>query len=568
MILKDFPIISFDGGVVRNKSSYAMKKNELLSAYNVEIDELGRVIRRRGNQHYGSYLAHKNSAADVTPAGAENSFSFAKNAVSAASSTSMLVNDNATSGVVVRIIGSRLAGAITSASTTIDLISSSDFATGVTAFVEIEGDLITYTGVNANQLTGVTGITSSHAIGVPVHTTIQITQPSTAFDFTQGGYYAIADSSSISWDNCFVSSRNVLDYSASGGNFSGTPIKFTDGATPNVGVLFLVNYRDRFYGAGSGASATLTIDGANRVFYSALGDGTSWTMTNYFDIKDQSGDITSGLKVFNDVLNIFKRSSFYSYNQVSLKKRSSIVGAYNNKVIQEVNGLMYTFCPSGIWITNGISHRKISKPVEEYIKNFKPQFDDNTRVITNTFAFKYGDNYCVYLGNITKPETQSNVILVYNTIKKNWSVFFTDIQWLHANSFSRYLFGGRLQETEGVFAGSVTSGTPTYRFWKLFSNEHLNGAGNSFGGDLKLDTFFNTGVDIAAHFETPLYDLATPQYIKKFKYIRGLSEVVGWNAEYRIEDKVGVSGYKPIGQFQRPNQRLAIPNTPLGYRIG
>ena len=70
------------------------------------------------------------------------------------------------------------------------------------------------------------------------------------------------------------------------------------------------------------------------------------------------------------------------------------------------------------------------------------------------------------------------------------------------------------------------------RYWKMFSKEHINGASNSFGGDILTDLFFNTGQQIPAHFETPLYDLGTPQYIKKFKYIRGLSEVVGWEASY------------------------------------
>lgn len=560
--LKDYPIIDFSGGIVRNKSSYAMKKNELLSAYNVEIDELGRVIRRRGNQHHGGYTAFNTTAGGKSPTGCENSFVYFLSNVSSAPIFRHFVNDFTTTGYVAEITGSYLTSAITTVSTTIPVASATNFSiAGTTGMCEIEGDIITYTGVSGSNLTGASVIDSNHASGSPVHALREIAQPSTVFDTTQGCYYALA-SDGTTPNTCFVSSRTVLA-SITSGAFS-APITFSDD-TDKVAVLFLNNYRDRLYGCGSGSGTTAN-SGANRVFYSALGNASdnNWTKANYFDLP--TTDLSSALKTYNDVQYAFTINNLFAYNQITLKRRSSIVGAYNNKCPQEINGLMYTFCPSGIWVTNGTSHRKISDPVKEYIKNFKPQFDAYVRVITNTFAYKEGDNYCVYLGSITKPETQSNIILKYNTIKKNWTVDFTDIQWLHAKSFPIYPFGGKVQEVEGVFAGS--SGTATYRYWKLFSNEHVNGAGTSTGGDLRLDSFFNTGNDIPAHFETQLYDLATPQYIKKFKYIRGLSEVVGWNAEYRVENKEGVTLYKPIGQFQRPNQRLVIPKTPEGYRIG
>jgi len=562
MILKDFPIISFDGGVVRNKSSYAMKKNELLSAYNVEIDELGRIIKRKGFQHHGTYYVGDSSFIDLNPvaASAENSFSYVLNAASAAMSFRHFVNDAISTGRVWEIRGDRLTAAITTASTTIVLSDGTYFPSSANGMVEIEGNIINYTGKTSNTLTGVTGITSSHAIGAPVHISRQITAPTpTTWDFTAGGYYAMA-SDGTSNDELFISSRTFLTWIGDGG------VNATGSTT--VTVLFITNYRDRLYGCGSGAGSLAT-SGVNRVFYSALGNGTSWTTASYFDVSDAKGDITTGQIVFADKLLIFKTNSFFVYNQVTLKQKSTIVGAYNNKVIQEVNGLIYTTSPSGVWVTNGVSSKKISKPVEEYLKHFKPIRDANNRVVTNIFGFKYRDFYGIYIKDITKPESLSDVCLVYDTVKKNWTIHHSGYSdFVHINSFPRFLFGNRLQDQEGIFAGGTTTDGTSMRYWKLYSNEHYTGAGASAGGDILTDLFFNTGTQISASFETPLYDLATPQYIKKFKYIRGLSEVVGWNAEYRIEDKVGVSGYKPIGQFQRPNQRLVIPNTPSGYRIG
>ena len=563
MIIKDQSFIDFSGGIVRNQSSYVTKKNQLLSAYNVEIDELGRVIRRRGYQHHGAEIAYGITGGGDTLDGCENSFMYLLSNVSSALVRRHFVNDEISTGIVAEVMGDRLTTAITASSTSIVLNSATNFPNSA-ATIEIEGDIINYGSVTGSTLNTVSNVTSSHAVGAPVHILREITQPSTAFDFTQGGYYALA-SDGTTPNSCFVSSRNVLS-SVTSGAFS-APITFSDD-TDNVQVLFIKNYRDRLYGCGSGA-ATLANSGMNRVFYSALGNASdnNWTKANNFDLPGD-GDISSAEMVYNDVLYIFKINHLYSYNQITLKRRSAVMGAYNNKVPQEINGLIYTFCPSGVWVSNGLSHRKISQAVEPILRRFKPAFDSNNRVVINTFAFKWKDTYNIFLSDMTFPETQDNVILTYDTIKKSWSMSFWANNFLHINSFARFLFGGRVQEFEGLFAGADVSNT--YRYFRLFSNEHINGADNSFGGDLLLETFFNTGLDVAAHFETPLYDLNYPQYIKKFKYIRGLSEVVGWQVSYRIENDKGITPYRTIGQFQKPNERLLIPQVPAasGYRIG
>lgn len=58
---------------------------------------------------------------------------------------------------------STLTIAVTAASTTMDLTSSSGFPTSGSG--TIDGDTFSWTGITANQLTGVTDITSNHAIG-------------------------------------------------------------------------------------------------------------------------------------------------------------------------------------------------------------------------------------------------------------------------------------------------------------------------------------------------------------------------------------------------------------------
>jgi len=63
-------------------------------------------------------------------------------------------------------IGSGLATAIGLADVTVDVDDASDFTDA--GSIHIEGDSIAYTGITANQLTGVTGITATHVVGLEV----------------------------------------------------------------------------------------------------------------------------------------------------------------------------------------------------------------------------------------------------------------------------------------------------------------------------------------------------------------------------------------------------------------
>jgi hypothetical protein len=579
-ILKDYPIIDFSGGVVRNKSSYAMKKNELLSAYNVEIDELGRIKRKRGSVKFGTNSAYNATGSSSTGITAiDNGYCWYYGGTSATSNFRMFFNDKVS--VIHEVIGAQLSADINTASTTVTVVSGGSgstvlnfatFAGGGTGTVEIDGDLVSYTGVSSPNLTGVSAVSRTIKTGVAIHQSRQITQPSTAFDFTQGGYYTTAGNGTIP-NLLFVNARNNIAWLT-----SGTDTNFDNQDTTVLG-LFLTNYRDRLYIAGSGADSVAK-SGVNKIFYSALGNGTSWATASNFDVVDQDGGMISGLKAFSDRLLIFTLNSFFSYNQVTLKQKSNTVGAYNHRVVQELNGLIYTFCPSGVFVTNGVSSKKISAPIEDVLLKFRPSYDALSRVVTNTFAFKYKDYYCLCLKNISEIENSIiyGLFVCYNTKTKSWTMWRDSTAnggtSTSAMTFPRFLFGGSnyndttaflgKQEFEGYFRG----GGDNY-LYRLFENRYIDSTGTAKGTDLLTDFLTNASdTAISAHFETPLYDLAIPQYIKKFKYIRGLSEVVGWNAEYRVENKEGVTGYKPIGQFQRPNQRLVIPDTPSGYRIG
>jgi hypothetical protein len=543
MKLGDFPIFDFSGGIRRDKSAFAMDKNELLNAQNVEIDEQGRVKVRRGSYQIG----------DTLSGNLENSFVFVRNVGGSTPAVTFIVNNNASTATLSRLRGARLTTAITTASTTVVTSDGNQFAASGT--VEIEGDLIAYTGVSTNTLTGVTGITSSHAVGAPIHQWVTLSQSGTAVDGRMGIYYAVLNN--ILLINGRAANLKLI------ANDDGTTI--TD-VSSEPSILFATNYRDRIYGAGDASSGTN--GDPRRVTFCNRGDPTTWTTaSDFFDVEDQRGEPISGFKVLNDRLNIFKPNSIFSYDEIELKQRLFGVGAWNHKVIQEINGIMFTFCPNGIFATNGLEAKSIGDPVKQYWKNFQPVYDSvGNRVVTNTFSGKFEDNYWLYIHDITDPETINDVVLVYNTKVRAWTVFtgsFTD--FYHFLSIERFRFGDSATQARAAIFGGDSSG----KFYRFFESRYVDSTSTKRGGDVFEDLLSDTGSPVSAVIETPLYDLTQPGLYKPFHDMKVYSEQGGWHVDFRVEDEgKGVTGYKSCGEMFYPIEPLTFPKDTRGYRLG
>ena len=166
--IEAYPVLDFSGGVRRDKSLLELQKNELLEARNIEIDERGRLRSRLGSQQVGNTLTGS----------IENSFMYSRLATGSTPTVKLLVNNMASTGVVSYLVGTRLTVDVAVGDTTVTVNDSALFdASGVT---EIDGDLISYTSAAAGVFNGVTGITSAHTIGAPVHQWETLTQSGTA----------------------------------------------------------------------------------------------------------------------------------------------------------------------------------------------------------------------------------------------------------------------------------------------------------------------------------------------------------------------------------------------------
>ena len=277
----------------------------------------------------------------------------------------------------------------------------------------------------------------------------------------------------------------------------------------------------------------------------------------------------TGFKLSNDLLWIFKVSSMFSYDEIELKQRQFSVGAYNHKVVQDIGGLIFTFCPEGIFMGNGFSMRQIGEPVRQYWENFKPVFDAVfRRVCVNTFSGKFKNHYLLYIFDITDPDSTNDVVLDYDIKQKAWTVHtngFTDFGCF--SSFDYFRFGDAAsQYMPALFAGDASGIS-----YRLFENRYRDNAATPTvrGSDIFPDLVANSvGTVVPAVVEFPLYDLTHPELYKIFKYLRVYVERGQWMVDYRVENELGISEYKPLGVVKMTNTVLPFPVEAAGWRIG
>ena len=122
-VLPDYPILDFSGGIRRDKSTYKLKDNELQDGKNFDVDEEGRIIKRRGGIQLGETEATFNSG-----------FVFIKQTV-ATPKIDMIINDWGANTYTLVNDNVKTAALVAGVSTTLT-VNSETFETGV---VEVEG---------------------------------------------------------------------------------------------------------------------------------------------------------------------------------------------------------------------------------------------------------------------------------------------------------------------------------------------------------------------------------------------------------------------------------------------
>lgn len=529
--IKDKAYFDFSGGIKRNKSPIALKDNELQRGRNFEIDDIGRLTKRRGSIQFG------NSLINIVQFHNDNNGLYA-------------ADYNATELNVYKLKSTTNDAALAIGATSIAVSPSGQLTAAGSA--EIDGDAFDYSaGGGGATLTGVTGIDAAHT-SIRAINHWQDLGAFTNHISLDGVWFTYLNALTVVLSNDGATNSDMSTINSSG---SVSAVSSMD-----VNARLLETFRDRVF-------TTLN----NIVYYSNLGVVVfpATIEDNSFEIEDQSGETITAIKQYRKNLLVFKPSSSYAYSgSLPVRQLTTSYGVYNDNCIQEINGILYGFGPKGVWASNGVSFVNIGEPIKDYLnlilwQNLATNVDIS-RIRTGFFDNKF----IIFTDFITDPDTTlslSGTALIYDTLKKSWSMWTGVSAFGGFKGLGNFRSGnaGLLQNRSALF---FTDGTV---IWRMFENRFIervssSGAGIQKGSDVYADEFRNgAGLDITFNVLTKPFDLGLPQYYKEFGYLKVMSErPQGLQISVVIDDGDPI----PLGKVTKKIERFQFPVGTRGYR--
>lgn len=531
--LKDKAYMDWSGGIRRDVSPYLLKDNQLVRGRNFEIDNSGRIVKRRGSIQFGQAIS------------GVGRFYHSRHGLFAATFASPTV--------VYKLLNDVNTANLTTASTSIALGQGANFDTSGT--VEINGDLVAYgAGGGSATLTSVTGIGANINAWSPINQWQSI-GTMTGHVGTGGVWFSFLNDRT-----CILSEDGASSPSADLATYDGTNIAAV--ASMDVSTRFLENFRDRLFTVGSNTSV---------VYYSDLG-AVSFPATiadNSFEIEDDTGEDITGIKQYRKNLIIFKPSATYAFpGSLPIRQLSRYFGLYSDACIQEINGLLYGIGTNGTWVSNGVSFVKIDKPVEEYIRKIQYNILSSSVPVLRLKTAQWNDKFIIYVNNMEEPDTLSSLTqftLVYDTKRKSWEVIEGMSAPLALGFLTNFRGGGNnLIQNRPILLYS--DGTNVMRAFenRTMTRLQTGGTGNLKGGDLYAEEFRNiAGTPITMNVVTKPFDLGLPHWRKTFGYLKVFCE----NPQ-GLTISVSIDGGDPIvlGQCKNKIERFKFPANTRGYR--
>jgi len=435
--MQKFRRYSNAGGMVCNTNPLLLKEEDCELLLNTDTDTIGTWKKRPGTRLRGSQIV---SGVDI------NGLHYYKNSAGTASNVFAVCNDSGpTNADIYTLVSTTLNGAITTASTSIVLTSGASFANSGT--IEIEGDLITYTGKSTHTLTGVTGISFGHATGITVRQwTTSLTDDTKSLktrfkDFLDrairiNGTDVMKVWNGTSWETTGVPINPQQATAASFIELFGDRV-FLAGATI---------FPDRLY-----ASSLPSVTGA--ITWSTSSSIIDKYGTNgfYIDINPEDSQNVTALERNGAYLLIFKERSMFTWNGSSTQPDMLVdVGAVSQEAVTTVHNITFFIGRSkkdlGIYAYSGGSTNSggvpklISRKVQKWVDAI------NQADLASLRTGSDDNNVYFYIGNITftgddiyQDRTFSNVWLVYSISQDSWRVYDN----LHAHYFGQITSSGQ-----------------------------------------------------------------------------------------------------------------------------
>jgi len=162
------------------------------------------------------------------------------------------------------------------------------------------------------------------------------------------------------------------------------------------------------YAVGSAASKP------ERVYYSGLGDGSSWGANDWFDVPSQStneagstGDNITALAVDQDRLIIFKHDSIWSYDTYQLREITNSHGCVGKRAFANGENGIYFADNDGVYMLSGNTVMKMSDKIDTTWGEIPSSLIDNV-------CMKYFQGR-LYVGCGQSGSTYNDMILVNYT---------------------------------------------------------------------------------------------------------------------------------------------------------
>lgn len=425
--------MNFSGGMNTLSAPLLVKRDEAEIIRNYHLDTLGALTKRPGFWYFGDDFV---GAGSQTTGEIVNLYNHI--ATSSANNKFLLSRND----VLESMVTTTLNGAVAIGATSIVLTDATNFDTA--GRIEVNGDVINYTGKSSNTLTGVTGVEKAHASG----------------DTVRQWTLEAAGSSGTGRVRFVTFLDNTFDMNAGravrGYQFGASVSVTTIGNNSTLGEVF----QDRLYHSGLSTAPS-------RLFFSSLPNGSSnitWDTTNdYVDINPDDGDKITALKTGGTRLLVFKRYAVYTwkFGQTQADKIFD-VGTPAQETVQNKHGITFFANENGVYAWNFGSEaqpRLISRKVQKWVDAISTATLEST---TQGLAGGIDNNhYYLWIGDVTvDSRSYTNVVLVYHIFLDAWTVY----TGVPARAWATFLSGNDLLT---CFArGGTSNNTSTFRFNK------------------------------------------------------------------------------------------------------
>jgi hypothetical protein len=268
----------------------------------------------------------------------------------------------------------------------------------------------------------------------------------------------------------------AVNYSDATRSYNGSSWSTVTNVTSAPKAKYIKSFGRRIYLLNVDVSGTAYFD---RAYRSSLVDSGSitWDVTNDWLTVD---DVITGVGKHGDSMVIFGENSVTLFTLSDEQYPISSIGCVSHESIAAYSTWIFWAARDGMYAWNGSKDIKISLPIQPYWDGI------SEANLSNIQSEVIGDRLIVYVGNLTLPETLTNVIFEYNISQNNWNRGYLANSITHLHTFVT-------SSGKSLFAGDNNG-----KVFQMFTGSAQNTAVYTSG--LETDWIYGSGANITDDF--------------------------------------------------------------------